>query len=148
MTTVTIVSAGRPLLASWACAIETVQGSQQLSGLLPGITHHEAILRGTIAALDECTTDPLRVRSNNRYLIDGINTHIRLWTSSGWTTAAGTPVLYETLWRELTVLCRTFDHIEFEHLASGEDAIMKAQKRVARSLLAGDQRIYRPANPP
>lgn len=59
-------------------------------------------------------TIPITVRSDSRYLIDGISRWVERWKQNGWRTADKKPVQNVDLWQELDQLCGKLGPISWE----------------------------------
>ena len=80
-------------------------------------------------------SDEICVRSNSEFLIKGMNRNLAGWIANGWRTASRQPVMYEPLWRQITVACRTFDHVTWQFAPNGSDWRLKDLQDVTRELL-------------
>ncbi len=69
-------------------------------------TNNRMELSAAIAVLEHMAAlpGPLTIRTDSRYVIDGITSWIVGWKRKGWQTSAGKAVLNEELWRRLDAL--------------------------------------------
>ncbi len=72
-------------------------------------TNNRMELSAAIAALEHLADlpGPVTVRTDSRYVIDGITSWIHGWKRNGWQTSSKKPVLNEELWRRLDALNAT-----------------------------------------
>jgi ribonuclease HI len=81
-------------------------GSQlELGGADPATTNNRMELTAALVLMRELCNLPrhpdLVIRTDSRYLIDGLERWIHGWKRKGWRTASGGPVLNRDLWEEL-----------------------------------------------
>jgi hypothetical protein len=78
---------------------------RELGGADPATTNNRMELTAALAllrALHDLPRHPaLVIRTDSRYLIDGLERWIHGWKRKGWRTASGGPVLNRDLWEEL-----------------------------------------------
>lgn len=137
MTTVTIVTKQRPhgdtWRGAWAASIVTSAGRQVLTDIQPGATQQEAIMRGLLLVLEECSTvEVVEVRTNFKNLVDGMKDRMNEWRKSGWQTQANTHVRYEDLWRALGTESRRFP-ITWRFVPSNDGEIIELSEECARN---------------
>ena len=97
---------GNPGPGGWGCLLRFEDGSvRELGGAAAATTNNRMELTAALALMEELKTLPLhpdlRLRTDSRYLIDGLTKWMAGWKSKGWRTASGGPVLNRDLWEEL-----------------------------------------------
>jgi ribonuclease HI len=138
---------GNPGPGGWGALLRFEDGSvQELGGADPATTNNRMELTAALALLRELEALPrhpsLVIRTDSRYLIDGLERWIHGWKRKGWRTASGGAVLNRDLWEELDG-ARLAD-LRFQHVKghSGDpdndrcDAIAVAFSRGQRPPLA------------
>jgi ribonuclease HI len=77
----------------------------ELGGADPATTNNRMELTAALAVLERLRELPrhpdLRLRTDSRYLIDGLQRWMAGWKRKGWRTASGGPVLNKDLWEAL-----------------------------------------------
>jgi ribonuclease HI len=77
----------------------------ELGGADPATTNNRMELTAALAVLERLRELPrhpdLRLRTDSRYLIDGLQRWMAGWKRKGWRTASGSPVLNKDLWEAL-----------------------------------------------
>ena len=138
---------GNPGPGGWGALLRFEDGSvRELGGADPATTNNRMELTAALALLRELEALPrhpsLVIRTDSRYLIDGLERWIHGWKRKGWRTASGGAVLNRDLWEELDG-ARLAD-LRFQHVKghSGDpdndrcDAIAVAFSRGQRPPLA------------
>ncbi|MEB3332784.1 MAG: ribonuclease H [Synechococcaceae cyanobacterium] len=97
---------GNPGPGGWGALLRFEDGSQrELGGADPATTNNRMELTAALAVLEALRVLPhqpgLRIRTDSRYLIDGLERWLAGWKRKGWRTASGTPVLNRDLWERL-----------------------------------------------
>jgi ribonuclease HI len=97
---------GNPGPGGWGALLRFSDGSvQEMGGAEPATTNNRMELTGALAVLEalaELPRDPaLTIRTDSRYLIDGLGKWLPGWKRKGWRTASGGPVLNRDLWERL-----------------------------------------------
>ena len=97
---------GNPGPGGWGALLRFEDGSvRELGGADPATTNNRMELTAALALLRLLQTLPrhpeLVIRTDSRYLIDGLERWIHGWKRKGWRTASGGPVLNRDLWEEL-----------------------------------------------
>jgi ribonuclease HI len=91
---------------------------RELGGADPATTNNRMELTAALALMRELHALPrhpaLVIRTDSRYLIDGLERWIHGWKRKGWRTASGGPVLNRDLWEELDA-ARVPD-LRFQHV--------------------------------
>lgn len=97
---------GNPGPGGWGCLLRFEDGSvRELGGAAAATTNNRMELTAALALMEELRQLPLhpdlRLRTDSRYLIDGLTKWMPGWKRKGWRTASGGPVLNRDLWEEL-----------------------------------------------
>ncbi|MCP9818898.1 ribonuclease HI [Synechococcus sp. Cruz-9H2] len=97
---------GNPGPGGWGCLLRFEDGSvRELGGAAAATTNNRMELTAALAMMKELRNLPLhpdlRLRTDSRYLIDGLTKWMPGWKRKGWRTASGGPVLNRDLWEEL-----------------------------------------------
>jgi ribonuclease HI len=104
-------------LGAWACSLQYGNGFKMLSGIERNTTNNKMELLSCIKALEAITdkTIPVRVTSDSKYLVEGINTWIYAWIRDRWKKSDGKLVINQELWMQLFKLKISFHDIMFNH---------------------------------
>ncbi len=110
---------GNPGPGGWGALLRFEDGSvRELGGADPATTNNRMELTAALALMRELHALPrhpaLMIRTDSRYLIDGLERWIHGWKRKGWRTASGGPVLNRDLWEELDA-ARVPD-LRFQHV--------------------------------
>ncbi|MEB3353517.1 MAG: ribonuclease H [Cyanobacteriota bacterium] len=97
---------GNPGPGGWGALLRFEDGSRlELGGPDPATTNNRMELTAALVLMRELCNLPrhpdLVIRTDSRYLIDGLERWIHGWKRKGWRTASGGPVLNRELWEEL-----------------------------------------------
>ena len=97
---------GNPGPGGWGALLRFEDGSQrELGGGDPATTNNRMELTAALALLDNLRDLPrhpdLVIRTDSRYLIDGLQKWLAGWKRKGWRTASGGQVLNRDLWERL-----------------------------------------------
>ena len=97
---------GNPGPGGWGALLRFEDGSvQEMGGSDPATTNNRMELTAALALLETLADLPrhpdLAIRTDSRYLIDGLQKWMGGWKRRGWRTAAGKPVLNRDLWERL-----------------------------------------------
>ncbi len=97
---------GNPGPGGWGALLRFEDGSQrELGGADPATTNNRMELTAALALLDNLRDLPrhpdLVIRTDSRYLIDGLQKWLAGWKRKGWRTASGGQVLNRDLWERL-----------------------------------------------
>ncbi len=97
---------GNPGPGGWGALLRFEDGSiRELGGADPATTNNRMELTAALAvyeALQELPRHPeLVIRTDSRYLIDGLQKWLPGWKRKGWRTASGGQVLNRDLWERL-----------------------------------------------
>jgi ribonuclease HI len=124
---------------------------QELGGAEAATTNNRMELTAALALLRELRQLPrhpgLVIRTDSRYLIDGLQKWLPGWKRKGWRTASGGPVLNRDLWEQLDG--SRIQGLELQHVRghSGDpdndrcDVIAVAFSRGQRPQLAVGERL-------
>ena len=78
---------------------------EEFGGHAPDTTNNRMELQAALEVLQRLQQLPrhpdLTLRTDSKYLIDGLGSWIKGWKRKGWKTAAGKPVLNQDLWKAL-----------------------------------------------
>ena len=97
---------GNPGPGGWGALIRFEDGSvEEFGGAEPATTNNRMELQAALAVLERLAGLPrhpdLTLRTDSKYLIDGLGSWMAGWKRKGWKTAAGKPVLNQDLWQAL-----------------------------------------------
>lgn len=93
---------GNPGPGGYAAVIETGGSVHEVVGSEWRTTNNRMELMAVIAGFRTLgRSRSVRVVSDSRYVVDGMNKWIHGWRRKGWKTAAGSPVKNRELWEEL-----------------------------------------------
>jgi len=100
---------GNPGPGGWGALLRFEDGSlRELGGSDPATTNNRMELCAALALLEALRALPrhpgLVIRTDSRYLIDGLQKWLPGWKRKGWRTASGGPVLNRDLWERLEQL--------------------------------------------
>jgi ribonuclease HI len=97
---------GNPGPGGWGALLRFEDGRvQEFGGADPATTNNRMELTAALTLLHTLRDLPrhpqLVIRTDSRYLIDGLGKWMAGWKRKGWRTAAGQPVLNRDLWEQL-----------------------------------------------
>ena len=97
---------GNPGPGGWGALLRFEDGSvEEFGGHAPDTTNNRMELQAALEVLQRLEHLPrhpdLTLRTDSKYLIDGLGSWIKGWKRKGWKTAAGKPVLNQDLWKAL-----------------------------------------------
>ena len=97
---------GNPGPGGWGALIRFEDGSvEEFGGSDPATTNNRMELQAALSLLERLAELPrhpdLTLRTDSKYLIDGLGSWMAGWKRKGWKTAAGKPVLNQDLWQAL-----------------------------------------------
>ena len=97
---------GNPGPGGWGALLRFEDGSvEEFGGHDSATTNNRMELQAALELLQRLKQLPrhpdLTLRTDSKYLIDGLGSWMKGWKRKGWKTAAGKPVLNQDLWRAL-----------------------------------------------
>tara|TARA_Y100001968_G_scaffold67200_1_gene58023 strand:- start:1375 stop:1839 length:465 start_codon:yes stop_codon:yes gene_type:complete len=97
---------GNPGPGGWGVLIHFKDGSiEEFGGFEPQTTNNRMELLAGLKFLTRIKDLPrdqhITIKTDSKYLIDGLNTWIKGWKKKGWKTASGKTVLNQDLWKQL-----------------------------------------------
>ena len=97
---------GNPGPGGWGALLRFEDGSvEEFGGHDPATTNNRMELQAALELLQRLKQLPrhpdLTLRTDSKYLIDGLGSWMKGWKRKGWKTAAGKPVLNQDLWKAL-----------------------------------------------
>jgi ribonuclease HI len=97
---------GNPGPGGWGALLRFEDGTvRELGGADGATTNNRMELTAALALMEALRALPrhpeLVIRTDSRYLIDGLQRWIQGWKRKGWRTASGGPVLNRDLWEQL-----------------------------------------------
>tara|TARA_A100000171_G_scaffold52008_2_gene68539 strand:+ start:194 stop:637 length:444 start_codon:yes stop_codon:yes gene_type:complete len=122
---------GNPGPGGWGVLLRYKGKEKTLHGGEANTTNNRMELTAVIKALESLNRPGCQVRifSDSKYVLNGINEWIANWKKRGWKTAAKKPVLNVALWQELDALVAQHD-IEWQWVKghSGDPGNEKADE--------------------
>lgn len=96
---------GNPGPGGWAAIIIEKKNETELSGSEQNTTNNRMELCAIINALSSFQSRKnLKIITDSRYVIDGINLWLKKWQSNDWKTSTKKPVKNKDLWVRLDIL--------------------------------------------
>ena len=97
---------GNPGPGGWGALLRFEDGSvEEFGGHDPATTNNRMELQAALELLQRLKQLPrhpdLTIRTDSKYLIDGLGSWMKGWKRKGWKTAAGKSVLNQDLWQAL-----------------------------------------------
>ena len=97
---------GNPGPGGWGALLRFEDGSvEEFGGHDAATTNNRMELQAALELLERLADLPrhpdLTLRTDSKYLIDGLGSWMKGWKRKGWKTAAGKPVLNQDLWKAL-----------------------------------------------
>ena len=97
---------GNPGPGGWGALLRFEDGSvEEFGGYDPATTNNRMELQAALELLQRLKELPrhpdLTLRTDSKYLIDGLGSWMKGWKRKGWKTAAGKAVLNQDLWKAL-----------------------------------------------
>ena len=97
---------GNPGPGGWGALLRFEDGSvEEFGGYDPATTNNRMELQAALELLQRLKELPrhpdLTLRTDSKYLIDGLSSWMKGWKRKGWKTAAGKAVLNQDLWKAL-----------------------------------------------
>ena len=96
---------GNPGPGGWGALLRYKDSEKMLKGAELNTTNNRMELQAAISALESLSrTCSVKLVTDSRYLMDGIQSWLPNWKKRGWKTASKKPVKNEDLWRKLDAL--------------------------------------------
>jgi len=96
---------GNPGPGAWAAILIESDNRQEFTGFIEDSTSNRLEVTGAIEALRRTPEGcEVRLRTDSRYVSQGMGEWIKNWKSNGWTSSSGKPVKNKDLWLKLSVL--------------------------------------------
>ncbi len=116
---------GNPGPGGWGALIRFEDGTvKEFGGFEANTTNNRMELTAAIEVLKRLQDLPLHpkltLRTDSKYLIDGLEKWITNWKKKGWKTASGKPVLNQDLWETLDQARLTNVALEYVKGHSGD----------------------------
>lgn len=96
---------GNPGRGGWAYILKYNDSIKKDSGGVPHATNNQmellAVIKGLGVLKERCN---IKLYSDSKYVLDGLNTWIKNWKRNGWRTSSRKPVANGELWKELDAL--------------------------------------------
>lgn len=93
---------GNPGPGGWAALLRLGEVEKLFSGGEAETTNNRMELMAAIAALEALTrASPVRVTTDSKYVMQGIEEWLPRWRANGWRTSEGKPVKNQDLWQRL-----------------------------------------------
>jgi len=137
---------GNPGPGGWAALLRAKGTERMLAGGDPDTTNNRMELMAAIGAL-EALTKPCRVRltTDSRYVMQGIEQWVPKWRANGWRTADKKPVKNQDLWERLSAATSAhqvqWQWVRGHNGHSENERVDQAAREQAELLRPGNQRI-------
>lgn len=96
---------GNPGPGGWGALIRYKNHEKEIKGAAQATTNNRMELQAAISALTSLSEScQVKLTTDSRYVMDGIEKWLPTWKQKGWRTAAKTAVKNEDLWRLLDTL--------------------------------------------
>ena len=97
---------GNPGPGGWGALIRFQDGSEvEFGGFSPETTNNRMELKAALIVLEKLKKikfhPSLTIKTDSKYLIDGMEKWMSNWKKKGWKTASGKKVLNQDLWKAL-----------------------------------------------
>ena len=97
---------GNPGPGGWGALIRFEDGSiEEFGGFASQTTNNRMELQAALEVLKRLKDLPrqsrIQIKTDSKYLIDGLTSWMKGWKQKGWKTASGKPVLNQDLWKAL-----------------------------------------------
>ncbi|MFK8026489.1 MAG: ribonuclease HI [Gammaproteobacteria bacterium] len=101
---------GNPGPGGWGALLRFKDSEKMLKGAVNQTTNNRMELQAAISALESLSRPcKIRLTTDSRYVMDGIQQWLPNWKKRGWKTANKKPVKNEDLWRQLDQLASTHE---------------------------------------
>lgn len=128
---------GNPGKGGWGALLKYRNVERELYGAEQMTTNNRMELTAVIKALEAMKRPGLSIRlySDSRYVLNGIEEWMAGWKARGWKTASRKPVLNQDLWQRLDALSQQHD-IEWHWVKghSGDSGNEKADALANRAI--------------
>ncbi|MFK7873902.1 MAG: ribonuclease HI [Oligoflexales bacterium] len=111
---------GNPGPGGWGCVVSCHHNVEELGGFVDATTNNQMELLAALQGLKKATekqAKSVEVRTDSKYLVQGMTSWIKNWKKKDWKTAQGKPVLNQQLWMDLDVVCQQLD-VTWTHVAA------------------------------
>lgn len=96
---------GNPGPGGWGALLRFKDNEKTIKGGEENTTNNRMELQAAISALESLSRScHVKLTTDSRYVMDGINEWLPNWKKRGWKTASKKPVKNEDLWRKLDKL--------------------------------------------
>jgi ribonuclease HI len=98
------------------CAILTYKDKERvIEGYAEKTTNNRMELTAVIEGINAiCSEFDIKVVTDSKYVVDGMNKYLPNWQHNGWRTKAGKAVKNQDLWGRLHKATLPHQHVEFE----------------------------------
>lgn len=136
---------GNPGAGGWGAVLisdEKAGGRMviEIGGSEKHTTNNRMELTASIEAIKKSKNEVVHVKTDSKYLVDGITRWVFGWERNGWKTAQKTEVLNKDLWKELMMLCKSKD-VAFEHVRGHSGHVMNERVDVIANSYARGEKI-------
>lgn len=101
---------GNPGIGGWGVLLRWKAHEKTLCGAERNTTNNRMELTAAIEALRAIKRPlPIRLTTDSKYVMDGINSWLAKWKENGWRTAGGQAVKNAELWQALDELVQQYD---------------------------------------
>lgn len=98
---------GNPGPGGWGALLRFAGKEKMIKGSDQNTTNNRMEMQAAISALESLSRPcDVKLVTDSRYLLDGINSWLPNWKKRGWKTASKKPVKNEDLWRKLDQLAQ------------------------------------------
>jgi len=96
---------GNPGPGGWGALLRFGVTEKKIKGGDQNTTNNRMEMQAAISALESLSRPcEIKLVTDSKYLLDGINSWLPNWKKRGWKTASKKPVKNEDLWRKLDAL--------------------------------------------
>lgn len=104
----------------WAASLQFRDTTVYITGNENDTTNNRMELLAVVKALESLTDDcVVKLFSDSKYVVDGINSHMGKWALRNWKTSVGAEVSNRDLWERIFEL--STKHLIFPHWVKGHD---------------------------
>jgi ribonuclease HI len=136
---------GNPGPGGWAALIQKGDEEREISGFEPATTNNRMELMAPIEGLGSLSSpSTVTLRTDSRYVKDGITLWIHQWKKNGWKTAGNKPVKNIDLWERLSQAIQTHQ-VTWEWVKGhGDDPLNQRVDLLARTAIIRSQLMENP----